>query len=100
MRSLLILGFAASFSLAVGAAHAQSKTWGDYSKNPPPVHIESGKFAPLPGSEPYRPHTAPAAPKSPGNTDGGEAFKPYEPYKPTSIYSPPKPAKPKSLYDR
>ena len=104
MRSLFVLSLAASFAaLAVGTAHAQAghtyKGFGD-GKGPP---RSSGTFAPLPGSEPYKPHAAPATPKPPGST-AAETFKPYEPYKPTSIYSPSgsasKPAKPKSLYDR
>lgn len=100
MRYLLMIGFAASLASAAGSVHAESG-YGTFAPNKsPPPKISSGTFAPLPGSEPYKPHATPTAPKSAGNTDGGEAYKPY---KPASIYSPSGAStstKPKSIYDR
>ena len=99
MRSLLLLGFAASLASAAGPVHAQSG-YGTFAPHKsPPAKIDGGAFAPLPGSEPYKPHATPTMAKSPGNTDGGEGFKPF---KPSSIYSSSsasKTTKPKSIYD-
>jgi len=103
MRSLLLPTLAASLALAAGAAHAQSG-YGTFAPNKSsPPKVGGNGFQPLPGSEPYKPHTAPAAPKPLGNIDGGEGFKPF---KPGSTYSDrggldpyKKAAKPHSIYD-
>jgi hypothetical protein len=84
--AIVVLGF----SLAAASAQAETATWGGSKK---PIQVPAQKWAPLPGSEPYHPHAAPAAP---GSTNGGEGFKPYTPFKGGSVYSRPDPAKPKS----
>ena len=104
MRSLLLSCLlAAGLSLGAGAALAQSG-YGTFAPHrSPPPKAGGGSFAPLPGSEPYKPHPMPAAPKPPGVTDGGEGFKPFTG---ASVYAPAapsygaKPSKPKSVYDR
>ena len=97
MRRLAIVML--GFSLAAGATQAQAQSSvppPGYTKRPPPINIPAQKWAPLPGSEPYRPHAAPSTPRPIGSTNGGEGFKPYTPFKGGSVYSHPDPAKPKS----
>jgi hypothetical protein len=85
--AIVILGF----SLSAASAHAETATWGGTPRNT--IHIPAQKWGPLPGSEPYRPHTTPAAPI--GSTNGGEGFKPYTPFKGGSVYPHADPARPK-----
>ena len=97
---IAVLGISLGFPMAASAQAEHATTYGTFAPNrSPPKSVSGGSFAPLPGSQPYHPHAAPAFPKPAGSTDGGEGFKPYrppEPFKGASVYGAPKqPPKPK-----